>query len=139
LLDHLASIVVITSVIIVPPLISPLIVSIVDTAIESLDSPFLSASPSSHIFWHILNILHAVVPLPLDVLRDIVNLLLFPPTPSCHILRCIFNVLNPVVPLSLDVVARTVGVVVETLLVALPVLLYIVSAVECKGMLGATY
>jgi hypothetical protein len=59
-------------------------------------------------------------------LRDIVNLLLFSPTPSCHILRCILNVLNPVVPLSLDVVARTVSVVVETLLVALPVLLYIV-------------
>lgn len=109
--------------IIIPLLVPPLIVRIINVIIEALDPPILPASPTRNIFRHILDILNTIIPLPINVLRDVFNLLHFPAAPASHILRRVLDVLNPVVEFAIHVVACAVGVVVNALLIAIPILL----------------
>lgn len=102
--------VIITSIIIIPLLIPPLIERIVNIIIKPLHSSLLTSSPPSNILWDVFDVLHPVVPLPLHVFGDVLHFLCLAAGPAGDVFG---GVLEPLL--------EPVFVVVEALFVALPV------------------
>jgi hypothetical protein len=121
--QHSSTLILIPAIILVPLLIPPLIKGVINIVIEALNPSLLATSPPGDVLWHILDILHAIAPLPFDIVGNIFNLLRLAASPASDIAGCVFESLLNTVFVVVEALLHAVFVVVETFFVAVPVFL----------------